>query len=224
MRSRPIRSSRRLRDKVALILDDGQCKFGQPSSVVRVQDNHWQLLREGVLNESTLKRLASFILLFVCTGNTCRSPMATLLMQHALGSTTGCRSGGTGRSRPAGHVGRDRGDERRACESRSCPSAVGTRAGPQPAREPALERSPGAICRSDPYNDSRASGGHPGPVAKCHAANARAGWIGRRCVRSDRRNRGSRIATVPSKLTTFLKPWLDQLQLDQIMATGGAGG
>ncbi len=26
------------------------------------------------------------------------------------------------------------------------------------------------------------------------------------------------------QIETFLKPWLDQLQLDQIMATGGAGG
>ena len=73
-----------LGEKVALILDDGQCKFAQPSSVVRVFGNRWELLRAGVLNESTLKRLASYIVLFVCTGNTCRSPMAAQLMQQRL--------------------------------------------------------------------------------------------------------------------------------------------
>ena len=34
-----------LGDHVALILDDGQCKFAQPSSVVRVRGNRWELLR-----------------------------------------------------------------------------------------------------------------------------------------------------------------------------------
>jgi protein-tyrosine phosphatase len=81
----------KLRDRVALILDDGPCKFGQPSSVVRVRDNQWQLLREGVFNESTLRRLASYILLFVCTGNTCRSPMAEVLMQQHLARRLGTR-------------------------------------------------------------------------------------------------------------------------------------
>ncbi len=78
-----------LGDEVALILDDGQCKFAQPSSVVRVDGNKWELLRVGVLSEMTLKRLSSFMVLFVCTGNTCRSPMATRLMQHRLSAKLG---------------------------------------------------------------------------------------------------------------------------------------
>jgi protein-tyrosine phosphatase len=73
-----------LGDKVALVLDDGRSKLAQPSSVVRVRDNQWQVLRAGVLNETTLKRLASYMLLFVCTGNTCRSPMAEVLMRDRL--------------------------------------------------------------------------------------------------------------------------------------------
>ncbi len=73
-----------LGDEVALILDDGRCKFAQPSSVVRVRGNSWELLRVGVLNETTVRRLASYIVLFVCTGNTCRSPMAAALMQRLL--------------------------------------------------------------------------------------------------------------------------------------------
>ncbi|MEX0641449.1 MAG: L-threonylcarbamoyladenylate synthase [Pirellulales bacterium] len=75
---------------VALVLDDGPCRYGQPSSVVRVKNNHFELLREGVVGESTIKRLASVLVLFVCTGNTCRSPMAELLMRAQLAEVLKC--------------------------------------------------------------------------------------------------------------------------------------
>jgi protein-tyrosine phosphatase len=78
-------------DSVALILDDGPCRYGQPSSVVRVRGNRFEILREGVVAEGTLKRLASAMVLFVCTGNTCRSPMAELLMRQQLAQIKKCR-------------------------------------------------------------------------------------------------------------------------------------
>jgi protein-tyrosine phosphatase len=76
---------------VALVLDDGPCRYGQPSSVVRVKDNCFEMLREGVVGEATLRRLANLMVVFVCTGNTCRSPMAELLMQARLAEYLGCR-------------------------------------------------------------------------------------------------------------------------------------
>lgn len=78
-------------DSVDLILDDGPCRYGQPSSVVRVHDNRFEILREGVVAEGTLKRLASTMVLFVCTGNTCRSPMGELLMKQRLAELKKCR-------------------------------------------------------------------------------------------------------------------------------------
>ncbi len=78
-------------ESVALILDDGPCRYGQPSSVVRVRGNKLEILREGVVAEGTLKRLASTMVLFVCTGNTCRSPMAELLMRQRLAQLKKCR-------------------------------------------------------------------------------------------------------------------------------------
>src|SRR4029078_8983677 len=75
---------------VALVLDDGPCRYGQPSSVVKVTKNQFKILREGVVGEATLKRLAGVVVLFVCTGNTCRSPMAELLMQQSLAKCLGC--------------------------------------------------------------------------------------------------------------------------------------
>jgi len=80
-----------LGDDVGLVLDDGRCKFSQPSSVVRVRGQSFQILRNGVIVDATLRRLASFILLFVCTGNTCRSPMAEALMRKRFADRLGCR-------------------------------------------------------------------------------------------------------------------------------------
>jgi protein-tyrosine phosphatase len=58
--------------------------------VVRVRDNRFEILREGVVAEGTLKRLASTMVLLVCTGNTCRSPMAELLMRQRLAHHQKC--------------------------------------------------------------------------------------------------------------------------------------
>jgi tRNA threonylcarbamoyl adenosine modification protein (Sua5/YciO/YrdC/YwlC family) len=76
---------------VALILDDGPCRYGQPSSVVRISGDRLEVLREGVVGAGTLQRLASVVVLFVCTGNTCRSPMAELLMRQRLAHYRKCR-------------------------------------------------------------------------------------------------------------------------------------
>ncbi len=78
-------------DDVQLVLDDGHSRYGQPSSVVRIYDDRFEVLRQGVVSEHTLKRLASSIVLFVCTGNTCRSPMAEGIFRHTMAERLGCR-------------------------------------------------------------------------------------------------------------------------------------
>jgi tRNA threonylcarbamoyl adenosine modification protein (Sua5/YciO/YrdC/YwlC family) len=77
-------------DELDLLLDDGPCRFGQPSSVVRITDGRFQVLRPGVVPERTLQRLSSMMILFVCTGNTCRSPMAEVLCRDLLAQRFGC--------------------------------------------------------------------------------------------------------------------------------------
>jgi tRNA threonylcarbamoyl adenosine modification protein (Sua5/YciO/YrdC/YwlC family) len=79
-------------EEVDLILDDGRCRFGQPSSVVRVQGKKLEVLRQGVVPERTLHRLSSMMALFVCTGNTCRSPMAEAICRDLLAKKIGCEN------------------------------------------------------------------------------------------------------------------------------------
>jgi len=81
----------RLGNQVDVVLDDGRCKFAQRSSIVRVDDRGFQVVRPGVFTEANLKRLASFIVVLVCTGNTCRSPMAEAMLKKRIADRLGCK-------------------------------------------------------------------------------------------------------------------------------------
>ena len=79
-----------LADKVDLIIDDGPTKFSKASSVVKIQDNKVSILREGIVEEPTIKRLTNFIALIVCTGNTCLSPMGEGLLAKRIAERLEC--------------------------------------------------------------------------------------------------------------------------------------
>ncbi len=83
---------RNLGDRIHLVVDDGRCRYGRASTVVRVLSDppEVRLLREGVVSASAIRHLASFMVVFVCTGNTCRSPMAERLFVHQLAQELGC--------------------------------------------------------------------------------------------------------------------------------------
>lgn len=76
---------------VDLVLNDGQSRLGQPSSVVRVDGKRFEILRAGVVPEPTLKRLSSLMIVLVCTGNTCRSPMAEVMCRAMIAKRLGCK-------------------------------------------------------------------------------------------------------------------------------------
>lgn len=78
-------------EQVALVIDDGPSRFGDQSTIISIADNQWNIQEPGVVTETTLKRLTSEIYMFVCTGNTCRSPMAEGLFRKMLSDKLGCQ-------------------------------------------------------------------------------------------------------------------------------------
>ena len=77
-------------EHVQLVLDDGPCRYGQASTVVRVNDAGYECLREGVVPRTALERLSGMFIVIVCTGNTCRSPMAEVTMRKLVAERLRC--------------------------------------------------------------------------------------------------------------------------------------
>ncbi len=80
-----------LGDQVDLVINDGRSRLGQASTVVAVGRHDLKVLRHGVVSEPTLRRLSSLMILLVCTGNTCRSPMAEVLCRQMISERLGCK-------------------------------------------------------------------------------------------------------------------------------------
>jgi len=74
----------KLDGKVDLILDAGPPRFSKPSTIVRVRDADYEIVREGIYDRRIIERLLRTTILFVCSGNTCRSPMAEAITRHML--------------------------------------------------------------------------------------------------------------------------------------------
>ena len=77
-------------DQLDLIVDGGPVHIKQASTVVRVDENGFHVLREGIITrEMVHQQLEGRKFLFVCTGNTCRSPMAAALFRKHLAAKLG---------------------------------------------------------------------------------------------------------------------------------------
>ncbi len=75
---------------VALVIDGGPSPYGGAATVVRVNGDSWGVIRPGIVDEATLAQLAPCTIVFVCTGNTCRSPLAEALCKKMLAERLGC--------------------------------------------------------------------------------------------------------------------------------------
>jgi protein-tyrosine phosphatase len=77
-------------DDLEFVVDAGAPRHELPTSLVRVGAERWDVAREGVATRRTLNRLAGNMFLFICTGNTCRSPMAEGLFRKMLADRLKC--------------------------------------------------------------------------------------------------------------------------------------
>ena len=73
-------------EKADLILDDGPTRFSKPSTIIHLTGDGYEMIRQGVYDQRIIDRLMKTTILFVCSGNTCRSPMAEAIARGLLAS------------------------------------------------------------------------------------------------------------------------------------------
>ncbi len=83
-----------LSGKIDLLLDGGPCKYKKSSTVVKIGKSGMRVVRQGVYSQVELEALSQVKFLFVCTGNTCRSPMAEGIFKKNLAEKLNCKIDG----------------------------------------------------------------------------------------------------------------------------------
>ncbi len=80
-------------DHADLIVDGGKSQHAKPSTIIKITgegaDQSWHIQREGVYDKRYINKLVRYTLLMVCTGNTCRSPMAEGLGRQLVAERLG---------------------------------------------------------------------------------------------------------------------------------------
>jgi len=79
-----------LSDRIDLLLDAGPCEYKRSSTVVKIGKEGMRMLRHGIYSQAELEILSQVQILFVCTGNTCRSPMAEGIFLKYLAEKMQC--------------------------------------------------------------------------------------------------------------------------------------
>ncbi|MGE3174143.1 MAG: L-threonylcarbamoyladenylate synthase [Planctomycetota bacterium] len=80
----PLAIAREFGGQLARIVDDGPSPLGTSSTVARCTGAEVEVLREGILSRDEVLHTAAELILFVCTGNTCRSPLAAAMARREV--------------------------------------------------------------------------------------------------------------------------------------------
>ncbi len=78
-----------IREQLAVVISGPPPRYEQPSTLIRIRGDVLDVLREGAVAERVIQRSAEMVLVFVCSGNTCRSPMAAGLASRLLAEKLG---------------------------------------------------------------------------------------------------------------------------------------
>jgi L-threonylcarbamoyladenylate synthase len=76
---------------IEMILDAGPTKYRQSSTIARIGKKGIEVLRQGYYSLDQIVSFCTVQVLFVCTGNTCRSPMAEGVFRKNLSEKLCCR-------------------------------------------------------------------------------------------------------------------------------------
>ena len=79
-----------LEDSAAVAVSTGEQPVAGRPTVVVMNESGYEVAEPGLLPTDELEKLAARIVLFVCTGNTCRSPLAEVLAKKLLCDRLGC--------------------------------------------------------------------------------------------------------------------------------------
>ena len=80
-----------LSGKIEMLIDAGPCKYKKSSAVVKIGKKSIKILRLGIYSQAQLEAMSTVNFLFVCMGNTCRSPMAEGIFRKYLAEKLQCK-------------------------------------------------------------------------------------------------------------------------------------
>ncbi len=87
----PLAADRPGLECLEMVIETPARRDNRPASVVRVDPAGATLVRPGLISDADVAALSGTIWLFVCTGNTCRSPMAEAICKAMLAKRIGCK-------------------------------------------------------------------------------------------------------------------------------------
>jgi protein-tyrosine phosphatase len=80
-----------LGESVSTVVTDGAARQ-RPVTCIRPNDSGWSIVRPGIWSTDSIRLALARKIVFVCTGNTCRSPMAEAMFKHRLAERLSCQA------------------------------------------------------------------------------------------------------------------------------------